>query len=230
MQRLDKLLSEAGVASRKDLKTIIRAGRITVDGRVVRSPEEKVDETKAVVCVDGAEVCKRRRMVVMLHKPAGYVTSTEDPRDKTVMELIPARWKAMELKPVGRLDKDTEGLLLFTNDGDLAHRLLSPKHAVWKQYYAEHEGEADEADVEAFARGIILKDGDKCLPARLLPQSPGISIVEVCEGKYHQVRRMLASRGMPVTYLKRVAEAGLVLGDLELGACREVPPEIFDAL
>ena len=231
MQRLDKLLSEAGVASRKELKTIIRAGRVTVNGCVVKNPEEKVDEKTAAVCLDGAEICKRRAMVVMLHKPAGYVTSTEDPRDPTVMELIPSRWKPMELKPVGRLDKDTEGLLLLTNDGDLAHRILSPKHQVWKRYYAEHEGQTDQSDAEAFAAGIVLKDGDRCLPARLFPQGPGVSIVEVCEGKYHQVRRMLASRGKPVTYLKRIAEAGLELGDLELGKCREVGyEELTDVL
>lgn len=225
MQRLDKLLSEAGVASRKDLKAMIRAGRVRVDGQVVTSPEQKVDETAARVQVDGREIGKRRTVVLMLHKPAGYVTSTDDPRDPTVMELIPAAYGPMDLKPVGRLDKDTEGLLLLTNDGALAHRLLSPRHCVWKRYYAEHAGEAGPADVEAFAQGIVLKDGDSCRPARLLPQGPGKSLVEVQEGKYHQVRRMLASRGLPVSYLKRVAEGGLELGDLPLGETREIPPE-----
>jgi len=222
MQRLDKLLSEAGVASRKELKTIIRAGRVTVDGAVVRVPEAKVDEQTAQVCVDGQVVGKQRMILLMLHKPAGFVTSTEDPRDRTVMELLPSGYRYLDPKPVGRLDKETEGLLLFTNDGQLAHRILSPKHQVWKRYYAEHEGEAGPADVEAFAEGIVLKDGDQCLPARLIPQGAGKSLVEVCEGKYHQVRRMLASRGMPVTYLKRIAEAGLELGDLPLGQVREV--------
>lgn len=222
MQRLDKLLSEAGVASRKELKAMIRAGRITVDGLVVKSPEQKVDETAADVRVDGQPVGKQRTILLMLHKPAGFVTSTDDPRDRTVMELIPEAYRYLNPKPVGRLDKETEGLLLFTNDGQLAHRILSPRHQVWKRYYAEHEGEAGPADVEAFEMGITLKDGDVCLPARLLPQGPGKSIVEVCEGKYHQVRRMLASRGMPVTYLKRIAEGSLELGPLELGKVREV--------
>jgi len=225
MQRLDKLLSEAGVASRKELKTIIKAGRITVDGIVVRVPETKVDETAAQVCVDGRPVGRQRTILLMLHKPAGFVTSTEDPRDKTVMELIPEQYRYLDPKPVGRLDKETEGLLLFTNDGQLAHRILSPKSQIWKRYYAEHAGEAGEADVDAFREGITLKDGDQCLPARLLPQGPGKSLVEVCEGKYHQVRRMLASRQMPVSYLKRIAEAGLELGDLPLGQIREVNPE-----
>ena len=222
MQRLDKLLSEAGVASRKELKTMIRAGRITVDGQVVKSPEQKVDENSADVRVDGQLVGKQRTIILMLHKPAGFVTSTDDPRDRTVMELIPEEYRYLNPKPVGRLDKETEGLLLFTNDGQLAHRILSPKHRVWKRYYAEHEGEAGPADVEAFENGITLKDGDVCLPAKLYPQGPGKSIVEVCEGKYHQVRRMLASRGMPVTYLKRITEGGLELGNLELGKVREV--------
>ena len=222
MQRLDKLLSEAGVASRKDLKSIIRAGRVTVDGQVVKSPDVKVDEKTADVCVDGVPVGKQRMILLMLHKPAGYVTSTEDPRDRTVMELIPQEYRYLDPKPVGRLDKDTEGLLLFTNDGQLAHKLLSPRHRVWKLYYAEHEGEAGAEDVAAFEAGITLKDGDQCLPAKLVPQGPGKSLVEICEGKYHQVRRMLASRGMPVTYLKRIREGGLDLGDLELGRVREV--------
>lgn len=222
MQRLDKLLSEAGVASRKELKTMIRAGRVTVDGKTAVSPEMKVDEQNAEVRVDGQPVGKQRPILLMLHKPAGFVTSTDDPRDRTVMELLPQEYRYLDPKPVGRLDKDTEGLLLFTNDGQLAHKILSPRHRVWKRYYAEHEGEAGQTDVDAFAEGITLKDGDQCLPAKLMPQGPGKSLVEVCEGKYHQVRRMLASRGMPVTYLKRISEAGLELGDLPLGQCREV--------
>ena len=222
MQRLDKLLSEAGVASRKELKAIIRAGRVTVNGLVAKSPEEKVDEHSAQVCVDGAPVGMQRTVILMLHKPAGYVTSTDDPRDKTVMELIPEAYRYLKPKPVGRLDKETEGLLLFTNDGQLAHKILSPRNEIWKRYYAEHEGEAGQADVSAFSEGIVLKDGDRCLPARLIPQGQGKSLVEVCEGKYHQVRRMLASRGMRVTYLKRIAEAGLELGSLERGQMREV--------
>ena len=225
MQRLDKLLSEAGVASRKELKTMIRAGRVTVDGTVIRDPEQKVCEQTADVRVDGQPVGKQRTIILMLHKPAGFVTSTDDPRDPTVMELLPKELLYLDPKPVGRLDKETEGLLLFTNDGQLAHRILSPRHKVWKRYYAEHEGQAGREDAAAFEAGITLRDGDECLPARLLPQGPGKSIVEVCEGKYHQVRRMLASRGMPVTYLRRISEAGLELGDLPLGQVREVDPE-----
>lgn len=222
MQRLDKVLSEAGVASRKELKAIIKAGRVTVDGITAKAPEQKVDETTALICVDGREIRKQRTILLMLHKPAGYVTSTDDPRDRTVMELLPEEYRYLDPKPVGRLDKDTEGLLLFTNDGHIAHKILSPRSEIWKCYYAEHEGEAGEEDVAAFRKGIVLKDGDICLPAGLKPAGPGKSYVEVCEGKYHQVRRMLASRGMPVTYLKRISEAGLELSDLPLGQVREV--------
>ena len=222
MQRLDKLLSEAGVASRKELKSLIRAGRVTVDGTVVRDEAKKIDEAACTVALDGVVVEKYRKVLLMLHKPAGYVTSTDDPRGRTVMELIPERYRKFGVTPVGRLDKETEGLLLLTNDGDLAHRILSPRSGVWKTYYAEHEGEAAAADCAAFAAGLTLGDGTKCLPARLEPQRPGKSLIFVQEGKYHQVRRMMAARGMTVTYLKRIAEGRLTLGTLEKGAVQEL--------
>lgn len=159
-------------------------------------------------------------MVVMLNKPAGFVTATEDPVERTVMELLPPDMKHLDLKPVGRLDKATEGLLLLTNDGDLLHRLISPKKEVPKIYYARHEGTANEADVGAFAAGLTLRDGTVCRPARLEPLGPGESLITVCEGKYHQVRRMMASRGMTVTYLERRQEGMLTLGDLPRGQVR----------
>lgn len=216
MQRLDKCLSEAGVASRKELRAMIRAGRVTVDGAVVRDPELRVPDGGSLA-VDGEPV-RRGAVVLMLNKPAGYVTSTSDPRDRTVMDLLPDAYRRLGVVPVGRLDKETEGLLLFTNDGALAHRLISPRHAVRKVYEAEHEGEADEADAAAFQSGLTLRDGTICRPAELEPLGPGRSRVTLSEGKYHQVRRMLASQGMPVTALRRVAEGGLALGDLPWGA------------
>lgn len=228
MQRLDKFLSEAGVASRKALREIIKAGHVCVNGTVVRSAEQKINEQSDVITLDGAIVGGRRRVVLMLHKPAGYVTSTEDPRDPTVMELIPEEYR--DVVPVGRLDKETEGLLLFTNDGALAHRLISPKHGIEKTYYAEHEGTATEEDAAVFAEGCVLRDGTVCLPAILEPQGSGKSIVRVREGKYHQVRRMLASRGKPVTYLKRIAEGEVVLGDLAVGMTRELTDDEISAL
>ena len=141
------------------------------------------------------------------------------------MELLPPDMKHFDLKPVGRLDKATEGLLLFTNDGDLLHRLISPKKEVPKVYYARHEGQADQTDVEAFASGLTLRDGMVCLPAKLEPLGPGESLVTVHEGKYHQVRRMMASREMTVTYLERRQEGELTLGDLPRGMVRELSEE-----
>ena len=222
MQRLDRILSEAGVASRKELRAIIRAGRVSVDGAVVTDESLKFDETAVRVTVDGSPVRLRGPVLIMLNKPAGYLTAADDPKAKTVMDLVPEAYRKLGVMPVGRLDKDTEGLLLLTNDGDLAHRILSPRSGVWKTYYAEHEGTASAEDCAAFEAGLTLGDGTKCLPARLEPQGHGKSLIHVQEGKYHQVRRMMAARGMPVTYLKRIAEGGLTLGGLEKGAVAEL--------
>ena len=222
MERLDKILCDSGVGTRSQVKAILKSGRVTVDGRPEQDNSKKVDPEKQVICLDGEQLGGKRRIVVMLNKPAGFVTATEDPVEKTVMELLPESMKYLDLKPVGRLDKATEGLLLFTNDGDLLHRLISPKKEVPKIYYARHEGEADAVDVEAFASGITLRDGTVCLPAKLEPLGPGESLVTVCEGKYHQVRRMMASRNMTVLYLERRQEGSLTLGDLPRGSVREL--------
>ena len=219
MQRLDRFLSEAGVASRRELRTIIRAGRVRVNDVPASAPEQKIDETSDRVTLDGEAVGPRGPVVLLLHKPTVYVTSTDDPRDRTVMELLPPAYRR-RVTPVGRLDKDTEGLLLFTDDGELAHRLISPRYRVPKVYYARHEGQGTEGDVEAFAGGLVLGDGTVCLPAKLEPLGPGESLVTICEGKYHQVRRMLASRGMPVTYLERRAEGQLTLDGVPRGHFR----------
>lgn len=229
MQRLDKYLAEAGLDSRRKLRDMVRAGRVTVNGETVRSPEQHIDETTAVVSLDGQPIARGdRRIVLMMHKPAGCVTAAKDDRYPTVMEHLPAEYR--KLMPIGRLDMDTEGLLLFTNDGDLAHRLLAPKRRIEKTYYAEHIGTAGEADVAAFRAGCELRDGTKCLPAALEPLGEGKSLVRVCEGKYHQVRRMMASRGLTVRYLPRVAEGGLELGTLPLGMTRELTDAEITAL
>ena len=188
MQRLDRILSEAGVASRKELRAIIRAGRVTADGAVVTDESRKFDEAAVHIAVDGRPVRLRGPVLIMLHKPAGYLTAADDPKAKTIM----------------------------------AHRILSPRHGVWKRYYAEHEGRTGPEDVRAFEQGLVLADGLHCLPAKLTPLSDGRSIVCVQEGKYHQVRRMLATRGCPVTYLRREAEGGLTLGSLPLGQTKEL--------
>ena len=220
MERLDKFLCDSGVGTRSQVKLILKAGRVTVDGKPERDNSRKIDPEKQVVCLDGERLGGWQRLVVMLNKPAGFVTATEDPTDRTVMELLPPELKNMDLKPVGRLDKATEGLLLFTNDGELLHRLISPKNEIPKIYYARHEGQAGEADVAAFAEGLALRDGTVCLPAKLMPLGPGESLITVCEGKYHQVRRMMAARGMTVEYLERREEGSLTLGDLPRGQTR----------
>ena len=222
MERLDKFLCDSGVGTRSQVKAIVKSGRVTVDGRPEKDSSRKIDPDTQVICLDGEQLGGKRRVVVMLNKPAGFVTATEDPVEKTVMELLPAEMKHLDLKPVGRLDKATEGLLLFTNDGDLLHRLISPKKEVPKVYYARHEGTATEADVRAFESGITLRDGTVCLPAKLEPLGAGESLVTVCEGKYHQVRRMMASREMTVLYLERRQEGCLTLGDLPRGRVREL--------
>lgn len=225
MERLDKFLCDSGVGTRSQAKVILKSGRVTVDGKPEKDGSRKIDPQKQTVCLDGENLGGKRRLVVMLNKPAGYVTATEDPTDRTVMELLPQSMKHLDLKPVGRLDKATEGLLLFTNDGDLLHRLISPKKEVPKIYYARHEGQAGEEDVQAFQAGLTLRDGTVCLPAKLEPLGPGESLITVCEGKYHQVRRMMASRGMTVDYLERRAEGGLELGELSRGSVRELTEE-----
>ena len=225
MERLDKFLCDSGAGTRSQVKPIIKSGRVTVDGTVVRDSAMKIDPQKQTVCLDGEPLGGKRRVVAMLNKPAGYVTATEDQTEKTVMELLPRELLLQDVKPVGRLDKATEGLLLFTNDGDLLHRLISPGKEVPKVYYAQHEGQANDEDVEAFRQGLTLRDGTLCLGALLEPLGPGESLITLCEGKYHQVRRMMASRGMHVNYLERRKEGKLTLGDLPRGAVRELTTE-----
>ena len=230
MERLDKFLCDSGVGTRSQVKAILKSGRVTVDGKPEKDPAKKIDPQIQVIMLDGEILGGKQRMVVMLNKPAGFVTATEDPVEKTVMELLPPELKHLDLTPVGRLDKATEGLLLFTNDGDLLHRLISPKKEVAKVYYARHEGQAEQADVEAFAAGITLRDGTVCLPAKLEPIGPGESLVTVWEGKYHQVRRMMASRNMTVLYLERRQEGKLTLGGLPRGQLRVLTPEELTSL
>ena len=230
MERLDKFLCDSGVGTRSQVKVILKSGRVAVDGKVEKDNSRKIDPNTQTVTLDGEVLGGKRRIVAMLNKPAGYVTATEDANDQTVMELLPAELRNQDLKPIGRLDKATEGLLLFTNDGDLLHRLISPKKEVPKVYYARHEGEASAEDVTAFAEGLTLRDGLNCLPAKLEPLGPGESLITVCEGKYHQVRRMMASRGMTVLYLERRQEGVLTLGDLPRGQVRELSEAEIAAL
>ena len=194
MERLDKLLTSTGRWSRSEAKRLVKEGRVLVNGHMAASPEEKYDPETVSLAVNGEAVPLRRFVYVMLHKPAGVLSATEDGRGKTVLELLPPEYRKRGLFPVGRLDKDTEGLLLLTDDGALAHELLSPKKHVDKVYYARVEGELTEADSRAFA-----------------------------EGKFHQIKRMLAARGKPVVYLKRLSMGTLRLDEtLPKGGWREL--------
>lgn len=217
MKRLDKILSDAGVAGRRELKTIIKTGRVEVDGRVITSPDEKIDETAVTITLDGIPVATESLYYYMMDKPAGVVTATEDRQQQTVLDLLPPELRRQGVFPVGRLDKDTTGLLLLTNDGDWAHRIISPKSHVKKRYMAEVDGLPNDADVQAFAAGITLRDGAVCMPAQLEITGTSLCYVTLKEGKYHQVKRMLASRGKPVLTLRRLSVGGLEL-DSDLGA------------
>ena len=216
MERLDKVLAGTGRWSRREVKLLVRQGLVRLNGAAAGSAEEKCDPETAVITVNGETVVLRRFTYVLLHKPGVVLTATEDRRQETVMELLPQELRRVGLAPVGRLDKDTEGLLLLTNDGELTHRLLSPKYHVDKRYFARVDGHLTAAHTETFAKGMTLGDGLKCLPARLEILPDNGCIVTVREGKFHQVKRMLASCGAPVVYLKRLSMGPLVLGD-ELG-------------
>lgn len=228
MERLDKTLANAGAGTRSAVKALLKAGRVQVNGLVEKDGSRHIDPAKDTLALDGEPIGRPARQVWMLNKPAGCVTATEDP-GPTVMDYLPPSLRA-SLRPVGRLDKDTEGLLLFTDDGDLLHRLISPKKQVPKVYFARHEGDTTADDVAAFAAGLVLKDGTVCLSAKLEPLGHGESLVTVCEGKYHQVRRMLASRGHFVTYLDRRSEGPLSLGVLPRGQARALTENEIQAL
>lgn len=227
--RLDKLLADTGKWSRKDAKALLKQGRVRVDGEVEKSADRKVDPMAQSVTVDGERVGWAEFRYLMLHKPGGVLTATEDHHQKTVIDLLPAEYR--DLFPVGRLDKDTEGLLLLTDDGELAHRLLSPRHHVDKVYLAEIDGEVDPSDVAAFAAGLTLGDGTQCLPAGLESLGEGRCLVTLREGKFHQVKRMLALRGKPVVKLKRLSMGELTLDEALLpGQFRLLTAEEVESL
>ena len=231
MERLDKLLAGTGKWSRREVKALVRQGLVRVDGRLAASAEDKLDPAAAIITVAGETISLCRFTYVMLHKPAGVLTATEDRKQPTVLDLLPPELRRIGLAPVGRLDKVTEGLLLLTNDGELAHRLLSPRYHVDKRYLARVDGELSAADTEAFARGMTLGDGLECLPAGLEVLPDRVCIVTLREGKFHQVKRMLAARGAPVLYLKRLSMGPLTLDDsLAAGAYRLLRAEEISAL
>ena len=233
-QRLDKIIASTGKFSRREVKNLIRQGRVLVAGVPARSAEEKADPETVRITVNGELLTYRRYTWVMMNKPAGYLSATEDGRGATVLDLLPQELQRQGLFPVGRLDKDTEGLLLLTNEGGLAHDLLSPRHHVDKVYYARVAGRLTEEDRRAFEQGITLEDGLVCMPAGLEILSAGEESeahVTLREGKFHQVKRMLASRGKPVTYLERIRMGNLTLDEnLPRGGYRFLLPEEVDCL
>lgn len=223
-QRLDKILASTGRWSRREAKELIRCGRVAVNGVPVRSPEEKADPEETPVTVGGEPLIYRRYTWLMLNKPAGYLSATEDGRGLTVLDLLPRELRRQNLFPVGRLDKDTEGLLLLTNEGGLAHDLLSPRHHVDKVYYVRVAGQLTKEDCRAFACGMVLDGGLTCRPAGLEILTAGEESearVTLQEGKFHQIKRMLLQLGKPVLYLERIQMGDLVLdGGLSRGAYR----------
>ena len=219
MERLDKILANTGRWSRKEARELVRVGRVAVDGVTAQAADGKYDPA-ARFEVDGETVSGERLVYLML------------PRQPTVLELLPQHLRRVGLFPAGRLDKDTEGLLLLTNDGPLAHRLLAPRHHVDKIYFVRVDGELDGADAAAFAAGMMLEDGLACLPAGLeVLEQPDTALVTLHEGKYHQIKRMLAARGKPVVYLKRLTMGPLMLDPaLERGEWRPLSAEEVAAL
>lgn len=227
MMRLDKILAHSGFGTRSEVKKIIKKGLVLINGEVIKDDGFKVHELEDEIFVEGFELEYKKEIYIMLNKPSGYVSATFDLHQKTVLDLM-EEYHFMHLFPVGRLDIDTVGLLLLTNDGALAHRLLAPKNGIKKTYYAEINKDLTSIDQIAFAKGIILEDGYQCLPAELNFEiiNSRIAYVTICEGKFHQVKRMFQSLGKEVLYLKRLTFASLQLDvSLKEGKYRELTEE-----
>ncbi|NLV87331.1 MAG: 16S rRNA pseudouridine(516) synthase [Clostridiales bacterium] len=223
--RLDKLISEAAVVSRAQARKLIKDGAVCVDGMIIRSPEKKFCEENCSFTLFGKALGPAGEKYYMLNKPAGLLSATRDNEQKTVLDLFPPELRAKGLFPVGRLDKDTRGLLIITSDGQFSHAVTSPRREVPKRYEAKVEGSLTKDDEESFERGIVLRDGTICLPARLEidEEDKSHAFVTVFEGKYHQVKRMLASLGKPVLSLRRLSIGSLELDEgLEEGQFREL--------
>ena len=212
--RVDKILSELGFGSRQEIKKYVKAGKVRINDNIVKKPEEKLNSEKDKLYFEGKEVEVEEFETFILYKPAGYVCATNDNVHKTVMELIDSKRK--NIVPVGRLDLDTEGILILTNDGALNHRLVSPASHVDKTYYAVFEGKLDENAVEMTKNGLDIGEGEVSKPAKLEIISDNEILLTIHEGKFHQVKRMVKALGGDVTYLKRVAFGGLILDDLKL--------------
>lgn len=228
MERLDKIIASQGRCSRSEVKKLVKGGRITVGGTVVKSSDIKVDES-SVIAIDGVSLNYRKHIYIMLNKPQGVISATEDRTQKTVLDLVPKELYRNGLFPAGRLDGDTTGFVLITDDGDFAHRILSPKNHIMKTYHATLRDELTDDDIVRFKEGLTLGDGTECLEAHVRVLKKGetnLAEIKICEGKYHQVKRMFASIGNKVLALRRVKMGGLELdGSLSEGECREITAE-----
>ena len=232
MMRLDKFLCEVGIGTRSEVKVYLKKGQVTVNDEIVKKPEVKIDENKDSICFQGQELVFEAVQYFLLNKPAGCVTATRDHLSETVMSFLPEN-RRDDLFPVGRLDKDTEGLLLITNDGQLAHELLSPRKHVDKTYFAVIDGEVKEEHKQLFLSGLDLGDETLTMPAKLeISKSGETSEIELTiqEGRFHQVKRMFEAVGTKVTYLKRISMGPLMLGNLQPGEVRVLTEEELEQL
>jgi 16S rRNA pseudouridine516 synthase len=232
--RLDKLLSNMGFGSRKDVKQLLKKKLVVIDGNIETEGNMHVCPNEQIVVVDGEKVHYQAYVYLMLHKPAGFISATVDDKDPTVIDLVSATYGHFKLSPVGRLDKDTEGLLLLTNDGKLNHTLTSPNKEIYKKYYAKIAGQVEEEHITLFSEGIVLDDGYKTKKAFLEIEKSGVESeihLSISEGKFHQVKRMFQAIGMKVVYLKRVQIGQLRLDDsLSVGSLRPLTDEEFSDL
>ena len=225
MDRIDKIIASQGLYSRSDVKYLVNRKRVAIDGEVVRSSSQKADPEKNVITIDGKPLTVKKQIYLMLHKPKGYVSATEDKEHQTVLALVPPEWKGRDLFPAGRLDKDTTGLMIITDDGVLAHNILSPRKHVQKVYGVELDIPVTEEMQQGFAAGVELNDG-LCKEAKLVITGEKTAEVTLKEGRYHQIKRMFGCYGAKVVELHRIAMGDLYLpDDLAEGECRELTEE-----
>ena len=228
MDRIDKIIASQGQYSRSEVKKLVKDGRVTLDGKVIKSSDVKADPDKNDIAIDGKSIGYKKHLYIMLNKPQGVVSATEDTDHTTVIDLVPKELKRDGLFPAGRLDGDTVGFVLITDDGDFAHKILSPKNHIMKTYHATLQRPVTNDDIAAFKKGIELKDGTLCLEAEVRPidSDEPMAEIKICEGKYHQVKRMFAALGNKVVFLKRVKMGELALDEnLKEGQCRELTDE-----
>ena len=231
LQRIDKILSSQNIGSRNDIKEMIKKKRISADGKIILKPDEKFNPETAEIKIDGNIISFKKYLYIMMNKPSGVLSATYDKYDKTVIDILPKEFQRNGLFPAGRLDKDTEGFVLITDDGELAHKMLSPKNHVYKLYKAVVDKTLTDEDVQSFEQGISFGQDD-FLPASMKILDEHTALVEICEGKFHQVKKMFNSVGANVIYLKRLRIGGVFLDEnLSDGECRELTQnEISDIL